>query len=349
MPDKINSIALSQNWKKLLIGQKNGMAFLLECKNGDSLFLKRPTGDDEVRIKKIGKGTDNIRASFSNDSTIIAINEDGSVNLFNIYSNFNDPTVAIDAVTPKPSFKEKLEDGKVMLANLLATGSKSELNTAAVYCYNSEQIDSAKIIWRNLLDKAPADMRVYYLGKLIDLNTELNNVDRINSSSSSNKKDLKAIKEYRSERVKRLKENVSFINEQVKLCNNNNDFKENLSTNYGSLSFNQLFLDDFEGAIKSAIAGLELSPVKNNWIYTNLALGYLFSGNFSKAESIYKDYKDEPYDNKTKWFKTAFLQDFNDLEDAGIFKGLGGETVDEIAKIRQMLSAPTTQLRKKSG
>jgi hypothetical protein len=349
MPDKINSIALSQNWKKLLIGQKNGRVFLLEYKNGDSLFKKRTAGVDEVRIKKIGNRGKNLKASFSNDSTIITISEDGLVGLWHLFPNFDNPDAAIDIVTQKPPVREKLENGKVTLPQLLATGSKSELNTAAAYYYETEKSDSAKIIWRNLLDKAPADMRVYYLGKLIESNTELNNVDRINSSNSSNKKDLKAIKEYRSERVKRLKENVSFINEQVKLCNNNSDFKENLSTNYGSLSFNQLFLDDFEGAIKSATAGLQLSPLKNNWIYTNLALGYLLSGNFSKAEPIYSDLKDEPYDNKTKWFKTAFLQDFKDLEDAGIFKWLNQKTIDDIAKIREMLSAPSIQLKKKSG
>ena len=347
IPDKINSLALSQNQQKLLIGQKNGKVFLIESKNGDSLFKKRAIGEDVVRIKKVGKKTNNAKASFINDSTIITISEDGTVSLCNIYRDFDNPEVAIDAVTPKQSVREKLENRQVVLADLVATGSKSDLNTAAVYYYETEQIDSAKIIWQNLLDKAPAGMRVYYLGKLIEVNTELNNVDRINSSYSSNKKELKAIKNYRSQRVNRLRENTSFLNEQVKLCANNSVYKENLSATYGSLSFNQLFLDDLNGAIQSATAGIELSPVKNNWIYTNLALGYLLSGNFSKAETIYRDFKDESFDNKTTSFKTAFLQDFNDLEDAGIFKAVSDETIDEIAKIRQMLSSSSTQQRRR--
>ena len=347
LPDKINSLALSQNQKKLLIGQKNGKVLLLEYKNGDSLFKKRATSDEMVRIKKVGKRTNNTKASFINDSTIISISDDGTVALSNICADFDNPEVAIDAVAPKQSVRDKLDNKQVVLADLLATGSKNELNTAAVYYYKKEQIDSAKLIWKNLLDKSAGGMRVYYLGKLIDLNSELNNVDRINSSNSSNKKELKAIKEYRSQRVERLKENVSFINEQVKLCNNDHVYKENLSATYGSLSFNQLFLYDFDGAIKSASAGIELSPTKNNWIYTNLALGYLLSGNFSKAEPIYRDYKDELFDSKTSSFKTAFLQDFNDLQDAGIFKSLSGETIDEIAKTRQMLLASSTQQRRK--
>ena len=347
VPDKINSLALSQNQKKLLIGQKNGKVFILEYKNGDSLFKKRATSNEVVRIKKVGKKTNNTKASFINDSTIISISDDGTVSLSNIYPDFDNPQVAIDAVTPKKIIRDKLDNKQIVLDDLLATGSKSDLNTAAVYYYDTEQIDSAKLVWRNLLDKSTAGMRVHYLGKLIDLNIELNNVDRINSSNSSNKKELKAIKEYRSLRVERLKENVSFINEQVKLCTNNGVYKENLSSAYGSLSFNQLFLYDFDGAIKSASAGIELSPTKNNWIYTNLALGYLLSGNFSKAEPIYKDFKDEYFDNRMAWFKTSFLQDFNDLEDAGIFKGLSQEIINDIAKIRQMLSASSTQIKKR--
>lgn len=347
IPDKINSLSLSQNQRKLLIGQKNGKVFLLEYRNGDSLFEKRTIGDEVIRIKKVGKKTNNTKASFINDSTIISISDDGTLSLSNIYADFDNPEVAIDAVNPKQSLRGKLENGQVMLNDLLATGSKSDLNTAAVYCYETEQIDSAKIIWQKLLDKAPLSMRVYYLGKLIDVNAELNNVDRINSSNNSSKKELKAIKEYRSHRVDRLKENVTFINEQVKLCANNSVYSENLSSTYGSLSFNQLFLDDFNGAIKSATTGIELSPKKNNWIYTNLALGYLLSGNFSKAEPIYRDLKDESFDNKMAWFKTAFLQDFNDLEDAGIFKRLSQKINDDIAKIKEMLSSSSTQIRRR--
>ena len=347
IPDKINSLALSQNHQKLLIGQKNGKVFLLEYKNGDSLFKKRAIGEDVVRIKKVGKKTNNAKASFINDSTIVSISEDGTVSLCNIYRDFDNPEVALDAVTPKQSVRDKLDNKQIILADVLAIGSKSDLNTAAVYYYETEQIDSAKIIWRNLLDKSPPEMRLFYLGKLIDLNTELNNVDRINSSYSSNKKELKAIKNYRSHRVDRLKENVAFINEQVKQCTNNSVYKENLSSTYGGLSFNQLFLDDFDGAIQSANAGIELSPKKNNWIYTNLGLGYVLSGNFSKAETIYRDFKDETFDNKTALFKTAFLQDFNDLENAGIFKGLSQKINDDITKIKEMLSSSSSQIRRR--
>ncbi len=360
IPDNINSLALSQNWKELLIGQKNGNVFLLEYKSGDSLFKKRATGDEVVRIKKVGKRTNNTKASFINDSTIISISDDGTVSLSNIYADFDDPEVAIDAVAPKQSVRDKMDNKQITLTELLATGSKSELNTAAAYYYNNDynddyyyndngngKLDTAKIIWRNLLNNSPTGMRVYYLGKLININRDLNNEDKETYYNSPNKKELNVIKEYRSKRIARLKENVSFMDEQVKLCTVDSSYKENLSSTYGSLSFNQLFLYDFDGAIKSATSGIELSPNKNDWIYTNLALGYLLSGNFSKAETIYRKYKNKPFDNRTTWFKTAFTEDFNDLEVAGIFKGLNQKTIDDIAKIREMLSASSTQIKKR--
>ena len=190
-------------------------------------------------------------------------------------------------------------------------------------------------------------MRVYYLGKLININSDLNIEDKETYSNSPNKKELNVIKEYRSKRIARLKENVFFMDEQVKLCTVDSSYKENLSNSYGSLSFNQLFLNDFDGAINSATSGIELSPSKNDWIKTNLALGYLLSGNFSNAETIYLKYKNKLFDNRNTWFKTAFLQDLKDLEDAGIFKGLSQKINDDIAKIKEMLSASSTQIRRR--
>ena len=109
-----------------------------------------------------------------------------------------------------------------------------------------------------------------------------------------------------------------------------------LSDNYGNLAFYQLFTRNFKATIESAQAGLNAYP-DNDWINTNLALGYLLSGEVGKAETIYRTYKDKIYKNKGRKFKDGFLGDFKDLEEANIITG----NEPEVLKIKKLLSTNT--------
>lgn len=90
-----------------------------------------------------------------------------------------------------------------------------------------------------------------------------------------------------------------------------------LARAYGNLAFHYLFVRQAALAIDAALKGLECDN-KQTWIYTNLALGYLYNGEWAKAENIYKqwmevDWKTSGFGNSGyKTFRDAFLGDLND-------------------------------------
>ena len=92
-------------------------------------------------------------------------------------------------------------------------------------------------------------------------------------------------------------------------------YKRILSTNYGSLSFWLIFVDppEFPKIIEAANAGLAADST-NDFIYTNLALGYLLSNDTIQAKKIYKKLKGKDCITLFKKFETAFLEDFSDIE-----------------------------------
>lgn len=115
--------------------------------------------------------------------------------------------------------------------------------------------------------------------------------------------------------------------------------KNKLSIGYGRLAFWSLFFKEtnYDSVIKYASRGLELDSPTNDWIYTNLALGYLLSGKQESAYKIYRNLKDSYYTRDRKPFKNAFLEDFNDLELAGIISPNKGEVYERVKKIRKFL------------
>lgn len=96
--------------------------------------------------------------------------------------------------------------------------------------------------------------------------------------------------------------------------------KNQLSIGYGRLAFWSLFSlqANYDSVIHYALRGLELDPVQNDWINTNLALGYLFSGKYEKAYEIYTNLKDSFYTRDGKSFGEAFIKDLDDLQSIGI-------------------------------
>ena len=114
------------------------------------------------------------------------------------------------------------------------------------------------------------------------------------------------------------------------------DLRKDMSTTFGNLAWHQLLIKEFDHAIESAQSGLKISP-NNDWIYTNLALGYLLTGKFDEAEKIYMTYKDADYSDGRKSFKEVFLQDFNVMEAEGIINPLNHDVYEYVNKIRRIL------------
>jgi tetratricopeptide (TPR) repeat protein len=88
--------------------------------------------------------------------------------------------------------------------------------------------------------------------------------------------------------------------------------------NYLSLGWYELFNRDPRGAIAVSLKGLERSPDKAALIKTNLAHGYLFDNQFDKAKAIYLENRDAKLRDDERTFGEAVLDDFRELEEAGI-------------------------------
>ncbi len=80
---------------------------------------------------------------------------------------------------------------------------------------------------------------------------------------------------------------------------------------YGSRSWCDLFLGDFEQAIQDAETGLKYDS-EELWILTNEAHGYLFAGKIDQARQIYIQNAHKRV-NSEQIFKDAVLDDFNEF------------------------------------
>lgn len=339
-PGKISSINLSKNWKRMLLAQKDGKLFLLENKNGDSLFVKNDSVKNNARIKRLGSGRNQYKASFYNDSTVISLNDDGEISVWPLYRDFTDPDSAVAAVMPRGNLTDSLYNGKAYAGHLLDHADATALNKAADFYFNrqdAENIDTAKMLYKKLLDNAPAEMRLYYLSKITETNLETNRIGKMNTSYNNKAPDKDKIREYRLQRAIRLKENVENLTEMKNTCiADSNRYDKLLSEAYGSLAFNLLFINDIAGAIASAKKGMELYPA-NDWINTNLALGYLLSGDYAAAEKIYTGYKYKIFADRSRTFKDAFIEDIKALENAGVVDKSQRQVRQSVESIKKML------------
>jgi hypothetical protein len=87
---------------------------------------------------------------------------------------------------------------------------------------------------------------------------------------------------------------------------------------YLSLAWYYLFDRSSHEAIAACLKALELSPHNAAMIKVALAHGYLFDNQFDKAKAIYLENKDTKLRDDERTFGQAVLDDFKELEEAGI-------------------------------
>jgi tetratricopeptide (TPR) repeat protein len=104
---------------------------------------------------------------------------------------------------------------------------------------------------------------------------------------------------------------------------------------YSSLGWYQLFNRKPRESIAASLKSLELSPDHAVMIKGNLAHGYLFDKQFEKAKAIYLENKDAKL-NDGRAFSQAALDDFKELQDAGI-------THPDMEKIKALLTTKPEQ------
>ena len=87
---------------------------------------------------------------------------------------------------------------------------------------------------------------------------------------------------------------------------------------YFNLSYYALFVGEYTRAIESAQKTLILNPLSVK-VETNLALGYLLSDQYDKAEVIYRKWKGKKFGaGDAENADTIFLNDIAELESFGI-------------------------------
>ena len=99
---------------------------------------------------------------------------------------------------------------------------------------------------------------------------------------------------------------------------------------YLELAWNQLLNRKPREAIAASLKALKLSPANAAMIRTNLAHGYLFDNQFDKAKAIYLENRDAMLRNDQRTFNEVVLDDFSELEKAGI-------THPDMEKIKALL------------
>jgi tetratricopeptide (TPR) repeat protein len=115
----------------------------------------------------------------------------------------------------------------------------------------------------------------------------------------------------------------------------NADIKKKLVSAYTNLSYYLCLTGKYREAIEKSLTAIEIDPQKY-LLYTNLALGYLLSGDYNAAQKIYQDYKNKPGGNGRKRLADNFLEDFEALKKAGIItiaKPVLWKQVDEISAL----------------
>jgi hypothetical protein len=102
----------------------------------------------------------------------------------------------------------------------------------------------------------------------------------------------------------------------------------------GSLAWYYLFDRNPREAIAASLKALQLSPHNAAMIKVTLAHSYLFDNQFDKAKAIYLENKNAKLRDDERSFSQAVLDDFKDLDEAGI-------THPDMEKIKALLTTET--------
>jgi hypothetical protein len=317
----IKSIELSSDWKQMVLVSDAGT--MVHLRSGEPIFTRTRSGirtNSNNRMQSRTFGTGNtLKAAFIGDNTILTANKAGDILLWKVYSEFKNLDDALNKIeVPAPTIEQQVKSGMISFADILASGNEQEIDKAFAKYYDDhdhENLRKAKQHYDKRLKtaedkrlKTPEDNRllIKYIGRLSSINSELAGSGLYLFEDSDSDPD--------SARFSRA---------------------------YGNLAWAQVENKEFKNAIESARKGIALDPKeKNDWIYANLAVGYLFTNQYNEAKAIYIKYKDEYYDmgGGKEPFKQGFLDDFKKLEKLGVISRTQPEIYARVEKIKELLN-----------
>ncbi|WP_114940962.1 thioredoxin domain-containing protein [Mucilaginibacter endophyticus] len=229
-----------------------------------------------------------------------------------------------NSTTKKLKTRYGLNNQTLSFEELITSDDEDVLTAGAEFYYRDkkEYLNKSKQLYVKLLKAGKKQKPSVYTFRIVQLNNALNNSDPDNYFG----------------KVERLKQSISLVEKNMQDSTAADFYPKNkLSSLYGDLAWNQLFIKDFGSTIASAKKGIELAK-ENDWIYTNLALGYLLSGDVTNAKTLYIDLKNKNYANGQKSFKEAFLKDFEDLEQEGIIIPTDADQYRNVKEIKTLLN-----------
>ncbi len=127
----------------------------------------------------------------------------------------------------------------------------------------------------------------------------------------------------RANEVKIAQDSIQALQQRLAQDPGNSQLIFQLAGEYGNLAYSLVLAKQPPlQAIEAAQQGLALAP-EQSWINTNLALGYLYNGEWTKAQQIYQQWMDVSWassgsEGSFKTFREVFLDDLDALEEAGV-------------------------------
>ncbi|HEV8084290.1 MAG TPA: hypothetical protein VGP55_13870 [Chitinophagaceae bacterium] len=235
---------------------------------------------------------------------------------------------------------EKLEQGSISFKEVQLSNDEHVLRETAAYFErkakefkysDGKNFDTssnrALILYKKLLSFTNGNKQLYYLDKLTALNRSFKNVrskDTIEQMMMG-KGSMKILNYYAT---------------QIKVILKMLRWPGGCQSVIMTYPFT-CFLQKTTTKVEACNDGLAADPT-NVIIYTNMALAYLLSKNFAEAEKIYNGFKDKWIQSIALSFKDGFLQDFGDLERAGVITVKEKDIYDKVEEIRKMLESVKT-------
>ncbi|MEO6893632.1 MAG: WD40 repeat domain-containing protein [Ginsengibacter sp.] len=325
---EVSSVSLSSDEKKMLLRTTKGIIIynLQNPDAGDIAYANN--GVAMLHYKKFYNSDIIKEAIFIDSNSIVTISDSSNVYLVKSYPDFKSSNEAFKKIKiPTLSLLDSLNispNDNVLYNKILSSGNERYLRVAAKYYYTNYNGQPDCFIC-NLLKSKELYM------KLLAITTNNNTINQDAANLIITIKLLSGLdNSYQNKEV--------YFNQIVDIANRykNSQSQHDLSTDYGNLAFYSFFVKDFNNALKYALKGIYLDST-NDYIYTNLALGYLFTNQFAKAEEVYNRFKNKRISDRQMLFRDGFKQDFRDLETNGIINKNDYEIYDEVEKIRNLI------------
>lgn len=324
--NEISNIYLSPDESRIIV----------KCNNDPHLIFSDINRND-LRLL-IDKDTNFTYCDFLRDDVILTADYTGNIRTWRIYPKFTDARQALHAIRiAAPNwderlmeFREEFEKRNEKFEQILASNNRDSLKLAAEYYYiwnddkgsYNESKQLALKLW-NMNRAGHFDAQVGTI--IIKDNYKLIEIDSTNYFGNADK----------------LRENISL---REKVLEHDSSKKVDLfyaeSLDYISLSWNQLFLKDFRGAVNSANLAIKLDtsdadPMK----YKNLALAYLLTHDFGKFEEYFKRAMKESTEHSEDVHSLAltFLDDLEKLREEGIIPEHDADIAKELGHLKEIL------------